>query len=63
MKGKIYYTCTYDFSHVTGYHPWCSTKTDDNDNHIGGQSFYGNCLGRETCRNELEQSRMIAIQS
>ena len=24
--------------------PWCSTKTEPNDDHIGGGGFYGDCL-------------------
>ena len=24
--------------------PWCSTKTDSKNDHIGGGGFYGDCL-------------------
>ena len=32
--GKTYYTCTYDYGYVTEHKPWCSTKTDENFNHV-----------------------------
>ena len=39
LNKKTYWACTYDYGHLTGYKPWCSTKTDDNDNHIQGKFF------------------------
>ena len=37
VKGKYYYTCTWDYSHTTGNKPWCSVDTDDNNKHHGGK--------------------------
>ena len=36
-KGKVYHTCTWDYSHTTGNFPWCSVDTDDNNKHHGGK--------------------------
>ena len=36
LNNKKYWACTYDYGHLAGYKPWCSTKTDENDNHIKG---------------------------
>ena len=49
LKGKTYHSCTYDYSHVTGYKPWCSTKVDPNGNHVTGRNpdgtkNWGTCL-------------------
>ena len=54
MKGKIYHTCTYDFSHITGYNAWCSTNTDENNNHIkgrdsNGKKYWGVCDDKVKC--------------
>ena len=28
LRNKTYWACTFDYSHITGYKPWCSTKVD-----------------------------------
>ena len=38
-RGGIYYTCMPD---DTGCH-WCSTKIDENGNHVNGGGFWGCC--------------------
>ena len=45
VKNKIYYTCTWDYSHLTGNHPWCSVDTDDNNKHHGGRDRFTNATG------------------
>ena len=40
VNGKMYYTCTYDYSHITGNKPWCSVDTDENYKHHGGSDRY-----------------------
>ena len=37
VKDKMYYTCTYDYSHLTGNKPWCSVDTDENNKHHSGR--------------------------
>ena len=59
VKGKIYYTCTWDYSHTTGNKPWCSVDTDDNNKHHGGKDrviingkkkkFWGVCDDFDAC--------------
>ena len=59
VKGKVYHTCTWDYSHTTGLFPWCSVDTDDNNKHHGGKDrvvidgikkkFYGICDDTERC--------------
>ena len=54
VKNKTYHSCTYDFSHVTGYKPWCSTKIDNAGNHITGRNTdgtanWGICEDVENC--------------
>ena len=41
LKGKIYHTCTYDFSHTTYYKPWCSTNVDETGKHVSGRNADG----------------------
>ena len=36
LNKKTYWACTFDYGHLTGYKPWCSTKVDENRNHIQG---------------------------
>ena len=52
LNNKTYHSCTYDFSHVTGYKPWCSTKVDANGYHIkknpDGSKNWGTCLEDDT---------------
>ena len=55
----MYYTCTYDYSHLTDNKPWCSVDTDENNNHHNGpdrivingtsKKFYGICDDQEHC--------------
>jgi len=40
--GETYNECTIDGAE-DGYTPWCSTKTDESGNHIGGNGHYGTC--------------------
>ena len=59
VKGKTYYTCTWDYSHSTGNKPWCSVDTDDNNKHHGGRDrveidgkkkkFWGICDDTDAC--------------
>ena len=54
VKGKTYHTCTYDFSHITGYNAWCSTNTDEKNNHIkgrdsNGKKYWGVCDDTVKC--------------
>ena len=34
LNNKTYHACTYDYSHVTAFKPWCSTKVDENGWHV-----------------------------
>ena len=36
LNKKTYWACTYDYGHLTGFKPWCATKTDRNGNYIAG---------------------------
>ena len=59
VKGKIYYTCTWDYSHTTDQNPWCSVDTDENNKHHGGKDrvvidgikkkFWGICDNTDAC--------------
>jgi len=58
FKGETFHSCTT----ITGKNEdgsfnygnaWCSTNTDDNDNHIEGGSFYGDCE-RKNCPSMLD---------
>ena len=59
VKGKMYYTCTWDYSHTTGNNPWCSVDTDNNNKHHGGRDrieingkkkkFWGVCDDSKAC--------------
>ena len=55
LNNKTYHACTYDFSHVTGYKPWCSTKVDENGYHVkknpDGTKNWGVCLEEESSSN------------
>ena len=35
--------CTF-VDNAPSTNPWCSTKTESNNDHIGGGGFYGDCL-------------------
>ena len=37
LNNKTYRACTWDYSHITGYKPWCSVKTDDKNFHDKGR--------------------------
>merc|ERR1712080_409054 len=43
--GWTYFECTFDYS--DDGRPWCSTKTDSEGHHIGGQGNWGSCP--QTC--------------
>ena len=43
FKDKPHYACILNPSPENK--PWCSTKVDDQGNHIGGQGNWGNCDG------------------
>ena len=49
LRNKTYYACTFDYSHITGYKPWCSTKVDRNGNHISGGKNWGVCDDNRNC--------------
>ena len=57
VKGKTYYTCTYDYSYLMGYKPWCSVSTDENNKHNTGRTkidgvtkkFWGICDDTDQC--------------
>lgn len=49
LRGKTYWACTYDLSHITGYKPWCSTKVDADGNHISGGRNWGICDDAQNC--------------
>ena len=59
VKGKMYYSCTYDYSHLTGNRPWCSVDTDEDHKHHGGRDrivingtskkFWGVCDDNQHC--------------
>ena len=44
LNKKIYYACTYDYGHLTGYKPWCATDTDENNNYISGKVLSLHCF-------------------
>ena len=52
-NNKTYHSCTYDFMHVTGYQPWCSTKVDKNGVHMRdvGEDVknWGICTDASSC--------------
>ena len=58
FKGEMFFSCTTktgkndDGSFKRGA-AWCSTNTDDNDNHIIGGQYYGDCE-RENCPSVLD---------
>ena len=41
FNGLTWYSCTWDFSHLTNDKPWCSRLVDDNGKHVRGN--WGNC--------------------
>jgi len=41
FNNKVHYSCIYDSS--TDGHPWCSTKVDENGDHISQQGHWGHC--------------------
>ena len=41
FDNKRYHSCIYHSS--TDGKPWCSTKVDDNGEHISKQGFWGHC--------------------
>ena len=41
--GETYNACTLDGNAPGETEPWCSTQTDSNDDHIGGQGYWGFC--------------------
>ena len=51
FKNKTYYNCTYDYTlennAFTLARPWCSTKTDENNNHVKGN--IGMCVDPVKC--------------
>jgi hypothetical protein len=49
VRNKTYYSCTFDYSHITEYLPWCSTKVDELGNHISAGNTWGICDDRENC--------------
>ena len=59
FKGETFYSCTTkigkndDGSFILG-NAWCSTNTDNNNNHIEGGNFYGDCM-RENCPAILDE--------
>jgi len=42
-RGITYNKCTF-VDNAPSTNPWCSTKTESNNDHIGGGGFYGDCL-------------------
>ena len=55
FKDKIYYGCTTDTDPDGKL--WCSTKTNENSEHISGQGFWGFCQN-QTC---LENSDFLEV--
>ena len=49
LRNKTYHSCTFDFSHITEYLPWCSTKVDDLGNHISAGNNWGICDDLANC--------------
>merc|ERR1712223_72623 len=47
LQGETYWACTYDYGHLTGYKPWCATKTDRSGNYIQGN--WGVCDDTFNC--------------
>ena len=43
FNGVLYNECTLDGNSPGETVPWCSTMTDSNDNHVGGQGKWGFC--------------------
>ena len=37
VGNKTYNQCTYDYSVMTGYKPWCSIEIDENGQHVSGK--------------------------
>ena len=43
FNGTLYDTCTFEGNSPGETNPWCSTLTDSNDDHLGGQGRWGYC--------------------
>ena len=43
FNGVLYNACTYEGNSVGETEPWCSTLTDSNDVHVGGEGNWGYC--------------------
>ena len=54
FQGKLRYGCITDADPDGRY--WCSTRTDDDLNHITGQGFWGYCRSRNCPKSRVTQS-------
>ena len=58
-NNKTYHACTYDYSHVTAYKPWCSTKVNETGWHVGknpdGTKNWGICTDGTETEEELSK--------
>ena len=43
FNGVVYNECTFDGNAAGETEPWCSTLTDSNNDHVGGQGNWGFC--------------------
>merc|ERR1711976_42397 len=53
FQGKIRYGCIADADPDGRY--WCSTKTDDDLNHVTGQGFWGYCRSQDCPKSRVAQ--------
>ena len=68
-EGRTYFGCTSIITNKTKTgdfefgKPWCSTKTDDNHNHITGNGYYGDCLEENNCPTEAKSRSLVSSPS
>ena len=58
-KGVTHNACTKHGIEDTEYDPWCSTKVDNNGDHIEGGGYWGDCS--EECPNENGKYHKIVL--
>ena len=49
FRGETFYECTFVGSWENETDPWCSTKVDWFDNHVGGEGNWGYCAENSGC--------------
>ena len=61
FQDKIRYGCITDADPDGRY--WCSTRTDDDLNHITGQGFWGYCMSQNCPKSRVTQQSTQSFQS